>query len=257
MKQKSLSLSEARKIVNKQGKKYGWEWNTTTGLINKAMSYGKSFIDQWDIVNDIASGNKEAILLSRALIKLSKYELRQSIYNIERRRNKGNTKAEQLYAQRAHDLMQMQLSRLRTEKNRSVQLLQIQNIHREATEKSFRQTPKERGSIRGIKERVQKSVDQIATALRSRELIVKTDSLTADEYEQLSKIANIFDINLDEVVEKYKVAEGDPYRALEKAYIEVDEMVSSIVKNLSADEKEEIVANPQYTFLVERYGIDF
>lgn len=254
---KGESIASARNIVNKYGKKYGWEWNKDTGLINKATSYGKTFIDQWDIINDMASGDKQAAKLANALIKLSKYELRQSIYNIERRKNKGETKAEQMYSARAHELMQKQLTRLRDEKNKATQLLEIQNIHRESSEKAFRQTPKQRGSKAGIRERAEKSLDQINIALASKELIVKTDVLSYEEYMELAELAKVFDINLDEIAERHKVSEGNPYKALEKAYTEVSELIESHVKNLSAEEKEEILATPAYARLIESYGVDF
>ena len=49
-------LQDTRKIVQKYGQEYGWEWSKETGLINRASTYGQSFLDQWNIIDDAKEG---------------------------------------------------------------------------------------------------------------------------------------------------------------------------------------------------------
>lgn len=249
-------LQDMRKIVQKYGQEYGWEWSKETGLINKVSTYGKSFLDQWNIIDDAKEGHGHARELIDAIQYLSKYELSESARTIRRRKTRLGP-VEQLYQQRALDLIDKQLNQLRTETDETMRVLQIQNIHREGSENAFRQTPKQRSSRSGIYARAKHSVVQLDKALHSDELLVKAETVTLDDYEALKEIAQYFGVNLDEIAERHKVAEGDPYKALDKAYIEVSENVHDIISQLGPDEYAELIASPVYAKMVTLYGIDF
>lgn len=249
-------LQDMRKIVQQYGQEYGWEWSRETGLINRASTYGQSFLDQWNIIDDMKEGQGHARELVNAIQYLSKYELTESARTIRRRKTRLSP-VEQLYQQRALDLIDKQLNQLRTETDETMQVLQIQNIHREGSEKAFRQTPKQRSSRSGISARARHSIVQLDKALHSDELLVKAETVTLDDYEALKEVAQYFGVNLDEIAERHKVAEGDPYKALDKAYIEVSEIVHDSISQLGPDEYAELMASPIYAKMVTLYGIDF
>ena len=187
---------------------------------------------------------------------MSKYELSESARAIRRRKTRL-APVEQLYQQRALDLIDKQLNQLRTETDETRRVLQIQNIHREGSENAFRQTPKQRSSRSGISARAKHSVVQLDKALHSDELLVKAETVTLDDYEALKEVAQYFGVNLDEIAERHKVAEGDPYKALDKAYIEVSETIHDSISQLGPDEYAELMASPVYAKMVTLYGIDF
>ena len=249
-------LQDMRKIVQQYGQEYGWEWSRETGLINRASTYGQSFLDQWNIIDDMKEGQGHARELVNAIQYLSKYELAESARTIRRRKRRLSL-VEQLYQQRALDLIDKQLNQLRTETDETMRVLQIQNIHREGSEKAFRQTPKQRSSRSGISARAKHSIVQLDKALHSDELLVKAETVTLDDYEALKEVAQYFGVNLDEIAERHKVAEGDPYKALDKAYIEVSETVHDSISQLGPDEYAELMASPIYAKMVTLYGIDF
>lgn len=249
-------LQDTRKIVQKYGQEYGWEWSKETGLINRALTYGQSFLDQWNIIDDAKEGQGHARELIDAIQYLSKYELSESARAIRHRKTRL-APVEQLYQQRALDLIDKQLNQLRTETDETMRVLQIQNIHREGSENAFRQTPKQRSSRSGISARAKHSVVQLDKALHSDELLVKAETVTLDDYEALKEVAQYFGVNLDEIAERHKVAEGDPYKALDKAYIEVSETIHDSISQLGPDEYAELMASPVYAKMVMLYGIDF
>lgn len=249
-------LQDMRKIVRQYGAQYGWEWSKETGLINRSVKYGQTFLDQWNIIDDAKENKNHANELIDAIQYLSKYELTESARTIRRRKIKG-TPVEQLYQQRALELVDKQLNQLRSETDETMRVLQIQNIHREGSEKAFRQTPKQRSSRSGISARAKHSVVQLDKALHSDELLVKAETVTLDDYEALKEVAQYFGVNLDEIAERHKVAEGDPYKALDKAYIEVSETVHDNISQLGPDEYAELMASPIYAKMVTLYGIDF
>lgn len=249
-------LQDMRKIVQQYGQEYGWEWSKETGLINRASTYGQSFLDQWNIIDDMKEGQNHARELVNAIQYLSKYELTESARTIRRRKTRLFP-IEQLYQQRALDLINKQLNQLRIETDETIRILQIQNIHREGSENAFRQTPKQRSSRSGISARAKHSIVQLDKALHSDELLVKAETVTLDDYETLKEVAQYFGVNLDEIAERHKVAEGDPYKALDKAYIEVSETVHDSISQLGPDEYTELMASPVYAKMVTLYGIDF
>ena len=81
-------LQDMRKIVQKYGQEYGWEWSKETGLINRASTYGQSFLDQWNIIDDAKEGQGHARELIKAIQYLSKYELSESARAIRRRKTR-------------------------------------------------------------------------------------------------------------------------------------------------------------------------
>ena len=87
-------------IIKKYGKKYGFDWSKSTGVINRAASMGLSYFDKFKLADDVKNGDKNAIALQDAIIKQAKKELADSIRNIKRRRAPGDTITQQ-YTDRA------------------------------------------------------------------------------------------------------------------------------------------------------------
>ena len=249
-------LQDMRNVIKQYGNEYGWEWSNETGLINRATAYGRSFLDQWNIIDDVEEGRGHAREVVNAIQYLSKYELTEAARTIRRRKTKPSP-IEQLYQQRALELVNKQLNQLRAETNETMRVLQIQNIHRESSENAFRQTPKQRASRSGISARAKYSIVQLNKALRSDELLVKAGTVTYEDYEAMKEIARYFGVNLDEIAERYKVVDGNPYIALDNAYIEVSETVHSVITQLDPNEYLELLTSPIYAKMIKIYGIDF
>lgn len=241
-------------IIKKYGKKYGFDWSKSTGVINRAASMGLSYFDKFKLADDVKSGDKNAIALQDAIIKQAKKELADSIRNIKRRRIPGDIVTQQ-YTDRALDLLIKQQTRLRSTRSKTAQILEIQNIFRESSDKAFRQTPRQRASAKGIKERISRSADQLVKALESDDLYSNADVVTGELYTDMRRIANKAGISLDTRAASYKQEFGDPYKAIEKAYIEVGEEINEYIKHVGDAERDELISDPSFARVINSLGL--
>lgn len=253
----ATKLQKMRDIVRKFGAEYGWEWNQKTGLLYAPSNHNLDYYDSWNLQEDISNGNQNAKRVAEAIDYLGKYEIQQAQRTLKRR---GTSKSQisELYRQNAVEILQSQRERISNSADFSSRILNLQNIYRESTDKAMRQTPRVRASVKGVQSRVARGRETLEKALSSDAVYARTSVLDPDSYESLRKAALKLGVNVDDIAEAYKQQLGDPYKALERAYIEAQEQVTERLNNMrGTEEYEEFMASSEAVDLLRVLGVDF
>ena len=241
-------LKAARMLIQQQGKQFGWMWTPEHGLRFAPEALQLGYVSsKWNLI-DLAEQhqNKEAKKLLQAINLVGTTELYQAHRLLIKRKTKL-TGILQDYEERANKIIDEQRRRIKEHRDIVERQLQLQNIFMESTTKAFRQTPLERASITGIKERAMHSVDQIDKALQNPDFLAKTGLLP--EYKWATqKLINLLELNIDfdTLLEQQKQMYGDPYKAFEQAFIEVSEQVYEAYEQLSREQQLEIASSENY-----------
>ena len=75
----------------------------------------------------------------------------------------------------------------------------------------------------------------------------------------MKNFAALLGFNLEAAADKYKLQLGDPYKALEKAYMEVQEKVAEKLNQIKENKKllQEYGGSEEFAQLIKSYGVDF
>ena len=251
-------LQRMRNVVKRYGAEYGWEWNKETGLLYAPLRHGLDYFDSYLITDDIQNGVNTAKELQEAINYLGNYELREAVRTL-RRRGASKDATEELYRQRAIELIQKQRQRISESADDVTRILNFNNIYRESSETAMRQTPRVRASAKGVRRRVERGSEVLLKTLKSDAFFARTNNFTPEQYESLKNFAALLGFNLEAVADKYKLQLGDPYKALEKAYMEVRENVAEKLNQIKANKKllQEYGGAEEFAQLIRLYGVDF
>lgn len=242
-----MKRAEIIEMVKDYGKQYGYTYNEKTGLRYEPEKLGLSIIkSKWDLINDISMGDEKAKQLAKGLRTISLQDINRARHQIQNRTQQLSD-IELEYQGRNLEILDKQRKRLLENRDITSSILNVENIYRESTEEAFRQTPLERGSVEGIKERVDKSLEQINKAVQSHNFASKVSFVDKD---YLNVARNIIeelelDIDLDSLIEEYKIAYGDPYKAIEKAFMEVGESVQDVYSEMDREERQDLLSNDE------------
>ena len=166
---------------------------------------------------------------------------------------------EELYRQRAVELIQKQRQRVSEAADDVTRILNFENIYRESSETAMRQTPRVRASAKGVRRRVERGGEVLLKALNSDAFFARTNNFTPEQYESLKNLAALLGFNLEAAADKYKLQLGDPYKALEKAYMETQEKVAERLNQIKENKKllQEYGGSEEFAQLIKSYGVDF
>lgn len=246
-----------REVIKMFGSEYGWEWSQKTGLLYAPSNHNLDYYDSWNLQEDVSNGNQNAKRLAEAVDYLGKYEIQQAQRTLKRR-GASKSQISELYRQNAAELLQSQRERISNSADFSSKILDLQNIYRESTDKAMRQTPRVRASAKGVQAKVERARETLEKALSSDAVYARTSVLEPGAYEALRKAALKLGINVNDISDVYKEQLGDPYKALEKAYIEAQENVHerlNLIKN--TEEYKEFMASKEAADLIKALGVDF
>ena len=215
----ATKLQKMRQIIKQYGAEYGWEWARKTGLLYAPSQHGLDYYDSWNLQQDIANGNENAKRVAQAVEYLGRYELREDL---------------------------------------SSSILNLQNIYRESTDTAMRQTPRVRASAKGVQARVKRGRQTLEKALTSDAIWAKTSNVDPESYETLRAALERLGVNLNDIADAYKQQVGDPYRALELAYIEGQERAAERIEQIkNSDDYEEFLNSDEAVNLLRMLGVDF
>lgn len=253
----ATKLQRMRKIIQQYGQEYGWEWNRKTGLLYAPSQHGLDYYDSWNLQQDIANNNKNAQKVAEAVTYLGNYELREAQRTL-RRRGVSSQAVNELYRQNAVELLQQQRERVQSSADLSSRILNLQNVYRESTSEAMRQTPRVRASAKGVQARVERGRQTLEKALTSDAIWAKTSVIDPDSYEALRGALARLGVNLNDIADAYKQRVGDPYKALEMAYIEGQERASERISQIrNTPDYEEFINSDEAVNLLRILGVDF
>lgn len=253
----ATKLQKMRQVIKQYGSEYGWEWAQKTGLLYAPSQHGLDYYDSWNLQQDIANGNENAKRVAQAVEYLGRYELREAQRTL-RRRGSAKSNINELYRQSAIDVLQQQRDRVSKAADLSSSILNLQNIYRESTESAMRQTPRVRASAKGVQARVERSRQTLEKALTSDAIWAKTSNVDSESYETLRVALARLGVNLNDIADAYKQQVGDPYRALELAYIEGQERAAERIEQIkNSDDYEEFLNSDEAVNLLRMLGVDF
>lgn len=210
-------LSDARDFVQTYGELYGWSWDKTSGLKYQRIDSKNPYID-WQLASDAEGGNWVAENLINAINTISVKEVNDAIHNINRRVRFSSDITDQ-YEVRAKELLLKQRERLREADSPTAKVMMAQNIHRasdvneEGNIVAFRQTPRERASQKGVKEREVRSFLQMAKTFANTQRLSEY-GITLDDMSEMSDILKSFGIpfpSIEDEIERRiaKIQSGD------------------------------------------------
>lgn len=224
--------------IIKYGKKFGWTYENSI-LRYEPQKLGLSQVEtKWNLLDDTS---KEGLQLKRAIISEGKRELREAIRNVNRRK-KILSGVQSAYEENAVEILKRQRKRL-SEKEGKEKLLELENIYRESTEGAYRQTPLERASLKGIQKKAELAVDRLNKAFQSPNYLAKVGNATPQTLNVLKQLVAWFgtDIDIDKILEQNVSKYGDPYKAIEQTFIEVNEYIDAEIKEMPKNKLEQLL----------------
>lgn len=254
----ATKLQKMRQIIKQYGAEYGWEWAQKTGLLYAPSQHGLDYYDSWNLQQDITNGNENAKRVAQAITYIGRQELYEAQRTLKRRKSSPGP-VEEMYKDKAIELIEKQRKRIAEAADLSSTILGYQNIYRESTPEASRQTPRVRASAKGVSARAERGREILEKALKSDAIYARASMVNEDVYNALERTLHVLGINLNDIAEKYKIQEGDPYKALEMAYIEATETATEQIEKMKENQEvfDEFVASKEAVELMNMLGVDY